>query len=288
MTDFTTEAEFLAQHNVRDLDIPITLVDTTIFTVINQTLHVLLAKRAQFPAKGKWSLPGGFIDLSQDAVLADTARRKLREKTGIEAPYLEQVGTVGSADRDPRGWSITITYFALLSHDSVTINPGASSEIVQWVPLTEAENMALAFDHNLLLQQCIDRLRNKVRYTALPVNLMPESFTLTELQTVFEIILGQPIAKKAFRRRLLDANILAETGDSRTGSNRPAKLYRALPEASTHFFVRGIEGPRGDKSDPLPSSPLEPNLVQNNSVESNAVENNTFENIPDQHPGTTS
>lgn len=248
MTEYTTEAEFLAQYNVRDFEVPLTSVDTTIFTVVDQTLQVLLAKRAQFPAKGKWSLPGGFIDLSQDTVIADTARRKLREKTGIDTPYLEQVGTVGSADRDPRGWSITVAYFALLSHDSVTINPDQSSEIVQWVPLEEAKNTALAFDHSILLRKCIERLRNKVRYTALPVNLMPASFTLTELQTVFEIILGQPIAKKAFRRRLLDANILAETGEIRTGSNRPAKLYRALPEASTHFFVRGIEGPRADKS----------------------------------------
>lgn len=250
MTEYESEKAFLEQYDVHSFDAPLTSVDITIFTVIDRTLHVLLVKRAQFPAKGKWALPGGFIDLKLDNVIADTARRKLREKTGIDTPYLEQVGTVGSADRDPRGWSITVTYFALLSHDSVTLDPDPSSERVQWMPIHEAMDTVLAFDHSLLLRQCIDRLRNKVRYTALPVNLMPTSFTLTELQTVFEIILGQPIAKKAFRRRLLDAKILAETGEIRTGSNRPAKLYRALPEASTHFFVRGIEGPRDNKQQP--------------------------------------
>jgi ADP-ribose pyrophosphatase YjhB (NUDIX family) len=252
MAEFSTEEQFLEHHKTQHRDSPLTTVDITIFTVINRQLQVLLVKRAQFPAKGKWALPGGAIDLEQDTCLADTARRKLREKTGIDTPYLEQVGTVGTATRDPRGWSTTVTYFALLSHESVTLDPDPSSEQVEWMPFDRVQDTPLAFDHSSLLQQCFDRLRNKVRYTALPVNLMPASFTLTELQTVFEIILGQPIAKKAFRRRLLEANILAETGDIRTGSNRPAKLYKALPSASKHFFVRGIEGPRQDTSQLCP------------------------------------
>jgi ADP-ribose pyrophosphatase YjhB (NUDIX family) len=250
MTEYSSETEFLANYNLHDFDMPLVSVDVAIFTILNKKLQVLVVKRANHPAKGKWALPGGFIDLSQDKSLNDTAHRKLREKTGIDAPYLEQVGTEGSETRDPRAWSITVTYFALLSHDSVTFDPDPTSELVEWMPIDEAQNTDLAFDHSSLLQQCFERLKNKVRYTALPVNLMPTSFTLTELQTVFEIILGQPIAKKAFRRRLLDAGILAETGDIRTGSNRPAKLYCALPAASKHFFVRGLEGPRSEQPKP--------------------------------------
>ena len=241
-----SEKAFLASYNIHDFDVPLTSVDMSIFTIIDEALHVLLVKRGQYPAKGKWALPGGFIDLKRDKTLDDTARRKLKEKTGVETPYLEQVETFGSAKRDPRGWSVTVAYFALISHESVCLEAiDKSSDLVHWVPVEEVvDSYKLAFDHMNVLEKCRERLRGKVQYTSIPVNLLEETFTLTELQKTFEIVLGKDVEKKSFRRRMLDADILEETGEMKTGSNRPAKLYRAKPEGDNYFFTRSIEGSR--------------------------------------------
>jgi ADP-ribose pyrophosphatase YjhB (NUDIX family) len=241
----TSETEFLESYNIHDYDIPLTLVDMSIFTIKDGQLQVLLVKRAQHPALGQWALPGGFIDTSKDQTLDDTARRKLKEKTGVDTPYLEQVATYGNATRDPRGWSITVAYFALINSEEIALEANESSDDIAWVPIQSIHNhYALAFDHKTVLDTCYERLQSKVQYTSLPVNLLPDAFTLTDLQTTFELILEKKIEKKSFRRRLLDADILEETGDMKTGSNRPAKLYRVKTGAESHFFNRNIEGSR--------------------------------------------
>jgi len=190
-----------------------------------------------------WALPGGFVDLVKDRDLADTAKRKLKIKTGVSAPYLEQVATFSGAQRDPRGWSVTVAYYALLDWDE--INTGLSDDFAKWVPVDEVQTShCLAFDHNEILAVCTDRLSNKTLYTSIAINLMPNEFTLTELQRVFEIILGHTLEKKSFRRRILDADLLAETGNLKTGSNRPAKLYSAKKGGHDYTFPRVIEGAR--------------------------------------------
>ncbi|MEM7252310.1 MAG: NUDIX domain-containing protein [Pseudomonadota bacterium] len=240
-----SEQTFLKNYRIHDYDIPLVSVDMTIFTVWDGQLQALLVKRHEHPELGKWALPGGFVDLERDKTLADTARRKLAEKTGVDTPYLEQVESVGNADRDPRGWSVTIAYFALLAHQNIQPQGSDGAEEVCWVPVpTIKARYALAFDHQRILDSCHLRLRSKVQYTSLPVNLMPTEFTLSELQSTFEIILGSPVEKKSFRRRITDAQILEESGGMRTGSNRPAKLYRVKPDCERHFFVRNLEGPR--------------------------------------------
>ncbi len=240
-----SEKEFLKNYNIHEFDVPLTTVDMTIFTIRDQQLHVLLVKRAQHPAKGKWALPGGFIDLNRDKTLDDTARRKLKEKTGIDTPYLEQVETVGSSERDPRGWSVTVVYLALIVSEDIELTANESSEQVLWVPIEKAiTDYKLAFDHSDLLNVSHARLKNKVQYTSLPVNLLSQEFTLTELQKTFEMILGSKVEKKSFRRRIAEADILEETGNIRTGSNRPAKLYRVKKNRDSYFFSRNLEGPR--------------------------------------------
>ncbi|MEX2961642.1 NUDIX domain-containing protein [Microbulbifer sp. TYP-18] len=240
-----SEKAFLTDYNIHDFDVPLTSVDMAIFTVRDSKLQVLLVKRAQHPALGFWALPGGFIDLKRDRTLADTARRKLLEKTGVDTPYLEQVESFGSRDRDPRGWSVTVAYLALIASEEIRLSRDGSSEEVAWVPVEKAEqHFDLAFDHAEILKSCHGRLTSKVQYTSLPVNLLPREFTLTELQQTFEIVLGNSVEKKSFRRRILDADILEETGNVKTGSNRPAKLYRVKADGQSHFFARNIEGPR--------------------------------------------
>ncbi|MBV1921425.1 MAG: NUDIX hydrolase [Pseudomonadales bacterium] len=240
-----TEKQFLQNYNIHDFEVPLITVDMAIFTVKEGKLQVLVVKRAQHPAKGKWALPGGFVDMKLDKTLSDTAYRKLKEKTGVDTPYLEQVESFGGVKRDPRGWSVTVAYLALISCDEIVLSKDESSEDVTWVPIEDmGGKVKLAFDHDAVLNACHGRLKGKVQYTSLPVNLLPEDFTLTELQKTFEIILGNLVEKKSFRRRILDADILEETGGMKTGSNRPAKLYRAKPSGESHFFARSLEGPR--------------------------------------------
>ena len=237
----TTEKEFLESYNIHDFDVPLCTVDMCIFTVMNNELQVLLTKRGQFPKKNQWALPGGFIDLNVDKSLDDTAFRKLKEKTGVKSPYLEQVATVGGPQRDPRGWSITVLYFALISHEGVSLAPDAGSTEVCWVPFSQAIAKKLAFDHHDLLKLSHERLRSKVLYTSLPAHLLPECFTLPALQKTYEIILATPLQKKSFRKRFLDANILQDTGEKEPGVSRPASLYRLIDKDSLHIFPRTLE-----------------------------------------------
>ena len=243
-TEAQAEAEFLANYRVRDYDAPLFSVDMAIFSVFAGQLQVLLIKRPNFPQRGQWALPGGFVALSQDQTLMDTAHRKLFEKTGIASPYLEQVETIGNNTRDPRGWSVTVLYFALIDYHAFVQQEANLLDHSQWRPVQQVQDLPMAFDHSLLLARAQERLINKTRYTALPASLMPASFTLTELQQIFELILGQSLDKKAFRRRMLDAGAVIETGASKTVGKRPAQLYRYALPTYEFTFPRMLELPR--------------------------------------------
>lgn len=244
------EQEFLASYQRRDYDAPLLTVDMVIFSVFAGQLQVLLIQRGNYPQKGSWALPGGFANLQADADLMATAHRKLFEKTAIASPYLEQVGTVGNASRDPRGWAVTVLYFALVDFQAITQPPQPAAQLQQqaeysqWVPVQQAQQLALAFDHQQLLGMALERLSNKTRYTALPISLMPAQFTLTELQQIYEIILQQSLDKKAFRRRVLEAGVVVETGQSKLAGKRPAQLYRYAHHSFDFHFARMLELPR--------------------------------------------
>jgi len=195
-----TEREFLKNYNIHDFDIPLMSVDMAIFAVDDKQLKVLLINRDNHPFKHSWALPGGFVDLNQDKDIDKTAIRKLKEKTGVKSPYLEQVESIGNAKRDPRGWSVTIVYYALIDIQQSKVR---DSDAIKWVSVDEVVNLKLAFDHNALIAKAIERLQSKASYTALPIELLPEEFTLTELQRIFEIILGRELPLKSFRRRIL-------------------------------------------------------------------------------------
>ncbi len=240
---YNSEQEFLADYNSQDFDRPNTSVDTVIFTVFDHQLQVLIVKRDDYPYKHEWSLVGGFIDLANDLTLEDTAKRKLTEKTGVTTPYLEQCLTIGNQTRDPRGWSVSTVYFALLPYEKITLKAGKGAIDIKWSAIENdrvSEN--LAFDHAEILRLTVERLRNKVLYTSLPAYLMPDLFTMRDLQTVYEVILDRKLEVKSFRRRLAKADILEETNKTRQDSKRPSKLYRLKPDVSTYFFLRNIEG----------------------------------------------
>lgn len=225
-----------------DFERPLTTVDVVIFTVQHEALQVLLVHR--LPAYGepfpdRWALPGGFIDVVRDADLAACAHRKLIEKTGVDAPYLEQLGSFGGAKRDPRGWSATHVYFALMACDDRALRVTPHTADTRWFEVRdESVDVELAFDHATLLRAALARLRAKVEYTSLPAFLLPTEFTLTQLQTTYEIVLGRELEKKAFRTRILAADLLEAVPRKLGGANRPAQMYRLKRGRGAHVFAR--------------------------------------------------
>ena len=201
-------------------------VDVVLLTLHEDRLHVVLMKRDREPFKGALALPGGYIHAQEDQSAWDAAARVLREKTGIVSPYLEQLGTFSGPGRDPRGWSVSIGYYALVSA-SVLPAPDATVAVlpVQRLP-------SLPFDHKSIIESAVSRVRTKSQYSSLPVHLCGESFTLPQLQAVYEAVLGEPINKVSFRRKVEELNMLEPIeGALESGrANRPAQLYRLRRE----------------------------------------------------------
>jgi 8-oxo-dGTP diphosphatase len=229
-----------------DFPRPLVTVDLAIFSIQEDELRVLLVKRPATPGEpfaGQWALPGGFIDVSVDPDLKSCALRKLKEKTGIEAPYLEQVGSWGNASRDPRGWSVTNVYFALIAVDDGHLAPGGNAADAAWFTVDgHRVREKLAFDHADILKDAVARLRSKVEYTSLPAFLLPAEFTLRELQRVHEIALNRPLEKKAFRTRVLASDLLEQIPRKKGGANRPAQLFRLRDRHRPVYFARALTG----------------------------------------------
>lgn len=223
------------------LDRPLTMVDVAVFTVHENRLEVLLVRRpnqAGEPFPNCWAFPGSFLDPRRDGNLEACARRTLLENAGVADLYLEQLGSWGSRDRDPRGWSSTHVYLALTS-DLGEAQGSSGSELARWFPLRGgAVKAPLAFDHKELLAAAVGRLRSKAEYTSLPVYLLPQEFTLTELQRAFELVLGRTVEKSAFRSRIKAAQFIVEVPKLRLGQQRPAQLYRVRKPAELVWFPR--------------------------------------------------
>ena len=212
-------------------------VDIVIFSLREADLKVLLIRRAAPPFKNKWALPGGFIHV--DESLDEAALRELREETGVREVYLEQLYTFGAPKRDPRGRVITVAYFALVPDDVATRAGDDATEAV-WHSMYDLPE--LAFDHGEILRYALQRLRYKLEYTSVGFELLPNEFTLTELQTAYEIVLGEKLDKRNFRRRLLEAGVLVETRKHREGEGqgRPARLYHYKKNAVTEVKARRL------------------------------------------------
>lgn len=203
-------------------------VDLVIFTIRDETLQVLLIRRAAPPFKGQWALPGGFV-LEQET-LEEAARRELEEETGLRDVYLEQLYTFGDPDRDPRGRTVTVAYFALIRPEPVRAATDAAD--VSWFPA--ARPPRLAFDHARILRSALQRLRAKLGYTTVGFQLLPRKFTLTELQRLYETILEKSVDKRNFRKKVLSLRLLEPRGEKRTaGAHRPAQLYSFRPGKMT-------------------------------------------------------
>ena len=203
--------------------------DVVIFTVHEERLSVVLVRRDREPFRNCWSLPGGVV--GREESLDTAARRWLGERTGIRGVYLEQLYTFGRPERDPRGRVVTVAYFALLPFDRV--RPGAVGDGV----LHDVRALPdMAFDHGHIVGMAHSRLVAKLDYSTIALQLMPDRFTLSQLQSVYEVILGESLDKRNFRKRLLTMDCVEETGDTlRTGPHRPARLYRTRQPDRVRF-----------------------------------------------------
>jgi 8-oxo-dGTP diphosphatase len=210
-------------------------VDIVIFTIQSGALRVLLVKRAAAPFQGQFAIPGGFVHEDED--LDQAALRELREETGVADVYLEQLYSFGDVGRDPRGRVITAAYFALISADR-PLKAGTDAAEAEWWAMDQLPT--LGFDHGRILNYALERLRNKLEYTTVGFQLLPEKFTLTELQEVYEAILGKQLDKRNFRRKLSLLKILKPLPEYRRGGQRPAQLYRSVAARFEKLKDKGI------------------------------------------------
>lgn len=208
---------------------PIVAADVALFTVIDASLCVLLMQRDTDPQSGAWALPGALLKPGTDTSLEHTARRALFTKTKIEAPHLEQVAVFSGPERDPRGYSVGVLFYALLPADQAPAIAGAKATDVAWSDIAHLKRQ-IAFDHREMIDRAVAKLRQKVAQQILPLHLLPAKFTLTQLQGVCEAVTGTPLDKSSFRRRLRSDTTLVEVpGEFEGGANRPAQLYKAMP-----------------------------------------------------------
>lgn len=199
-------------------------VDTDQGSVIQgPELRVLLIKRRNDPFAGSWAFPGGFLDM--DETLDQAASRELMEETGLECQYLEQLFTFGKVDRDPRERVLSVGYYALVRSDFSDVTAASDAKEAEWFSLERLP--ALAFDHQEIFRTAIQRLRGKIRYEPVGFNLLPEKFTLPQLQHLYESILGRPLDKRNFRKKVLGLDLLIDCQQKQMGTGRrPPSLYQ--------------------------------------------------------------
>lgn len=202
---------------------PAVTVDGVVFGYDEADLKVLLIQRALAPHRGKWALPGGFVNMDEGLEVA--ARRELQEETGITELYLEQLYTFGEPKRDPRERVISVAYYALVTLTGHALRAATDAANVAWFAVTDLP--PLAFDHEQVVDVALRRLKGKVRYEPIGFELLPEKFTLTELQRLYETVLEQPLDKRNFRKKILAMELLADTGEIQQDvAHRAARLYR--------------------------------------------------------------
>ena len=234
-----TEADFLKNYDASAFERPSVAVDVVVLTIRNEQLEVMLLRRTENPQRGRWSLPGDFVDVNRS--LDENAKRILERKAGLRDIYLEQLYTFGAVGRDPRTRIIAVAYYALAEQERLAaVAPSADwlAAVVR-VPWTGetggpvqlidggAQRLTIAFDHAEIIGMTIKRLRGKLVYTPVGYEFLPKRFTLLQLQRVHEIIQGAAVNKDSFRRRMLASGELDATAASEADvGHRPATLYK--------------------------------------------------------------
>ena len=219
----------LTARNSGGYEAPIGLTaDPVVFTLVDEQLGVLLARRLEEPQRGTYALPGGFVGADESP--HQTAERKLREKTGVGSVHLEQLRTYADPGRDPRGWVPSIAYMALVPPEALP-QPGPRDREARWFDVSALPELAL--DHAQIVSDGLWRLRYRVAdkewFVSVAGALLPATFTLAQAQRLFEALHGEPVDAANFRRDVRATGLLADTGELRSdGPGRPAKVYSVV------------------------------------------------------------
>lgn len=182
---------------------PLVMVDTALFTIRDESLCLVLTRRKEPPFAGVFALPGGFVHTQEDTDTEDSARRVIRSKIGFDARYLEQLFTFSGAARDPRGWSISVSYYALIPWSLLEGNAAITAPPVDALP-------TLPFDHQQIIAKAVERLRSKATYSSLPAFLLPAEFTMNDLHQIYQQTIGTRLDKASFRHKILEQDIIEE------------------------------------------------------------------------------
>ncbi|WP_422001902.1 NUDIX hydrolase [Reyranella sp.] len=213
---------------------PLTTVDVVLFTIVDDALAICLVQRDQAPFRGRFALPGGFVHTDEDSDADAAARRVLREKVGVKDVHIEQLYTFSGRARDPRDWSVTISYCAVAPNEGI---PRKSS--VRLVPVKDIQ--ALPFDHDRIVERAVERVRSKASYSSLPAFLLPRHFTYPQLQRVYEIATGESLDPSSFRRKMLELQTIepVQLENAQVTRGRPPQYYR-LADRTLRAFQRKI------------------------------------------------
>ena len=220
---------------------PALTVDCVVFGLDENDLKVLLIERGIEPFIGKWALPGGFV--TPEESLEDAAKRELKEETGVDNVFLEQLYTVGDVGRDPRERVITVCYYALVNLQEYNVEASTDASNAAWFEVDDLPE--LAFDHNMILDMALKRLQSKIRYEPIGFELLPKKFTLTQLQQLYEKIIGEKQDKRNFRKKLQKMGILVALDEiQKDVAHRAARYYsfdeeqyREKKEKGFHFEI---------------------------------------------------
>ena len=207
-------------------------LEVIILKMVNNAIFVYLQPES---TTEKLILPSTHINVSVDKNVDAAVRRCVFERLSCDASYIEQVKTIGNATRYPQKWMVTSIYFALVFESR---EPQQDA----WYPVSTLSQYSLAYDHLGVINSCLKRLRNKTQYTSMPLHLMPNEFTMTELQLAYECLLDTFLDKKSFRRRMLESGLLLPLARTRRGQNRPAQLYQVKLGHIIHHFSRNMHG----------------------------------------------
>ena len=214
---------------------PAVTTDCVIFGFDGERLQVLLIERGIEPYKGRWAFPGGFLKMDETA--EEGARRELKEETGLDSAYMEQFHTFSTPERDPRERVITIAYYALVKIQEVKGGDDAAS--ARWFPLDEIPS--LAFDHDYILRMATQRLREQIHFQPIRFELLPEKFTLKELQLLYEAILGINFDRRNFSKKMMHLEILTDLEETIWPTpKREAKLFKFNAEKYEELKRKGF------------------------------------------------
>lgn len=226
-----------------DFPRPSVTVDGVVFGFTGKAIQILLIKRGEFDAEGNpnvfagwWALPGGYVNINED--IDQAVRREIVEETSVQGLYLEQLYTFGKPKRDPRGRVISVAYYALVKSSALVLKHGSDADEAKWFDVRELPK--LAFDHAEVVAMGVQRIMGKVRYQPIGFELLPDKFTLVELQKLYEAILQRPLDKRNFRKKMLSFDILEPLDETVMMKTRAAQLYRFDKRAYQRLVKSGF------------------------------------------------